>query len=184
MAYDTAARSRAAKNGWVWRRALAGRTVTPEWVAHRRLGDLLRHGDPCALRILACDLAEGVLHRYAEYFPGDVRPALAIQVARRYATGDADDKERLAAHHLACTAVWACERMPGYHHHHPAYAAASAAGFCLEKPAGAGLRCAAYWATHAAIEDAPYGLFSDGHIGTLLPAVEARLGTQQAARAS
>ncbi len=48
-------------------------------------------------RLLACDYAEHVLHIYEAKYPDDQRPRRAIEVARRYAMGDASRTELAAA---------------------------------------------------------------------------------------
>lgn len=45
------------------------------------------------IRHFACDCAEHVLHVYEEKYPGDARPRKAIEVARRYANGEATTRE-------------------------------------------------------------------------------------------
>ncbi len=114
-------RSEAARAGW--RRRRAGPTP------HQRRTLLLRHGDPRVLRLLAYDLAEGVLHHYTERCPGDLRPLLAIQVARRYAAGLVKERDRLAAFHLSGAAVGELWPHEGRRCTAPAYCAANAAGF-------------------------------------------------------
>ena len=54
-------------------------------------------------RLLACDYAEHVLHIFEAKYPDDYRPRKAIEVARRYARGEATDAELTAAE----TAAWA-----------------------------------------------------------------------------
>ena len=48
-------------------------------------------------RIWACDMAEDVLPIFEKHCPNDVRPRECIEVARRFAEGEATDKERAAA---------------------------------------------------------------------------------------
>ena len=68
-------------------------------------------------RLFACACAENVLHIYESRYPGDNRPGQAIEVARRYANGEATIEELRAA--------WA------------ASAAASAAGWAASDAAWA-----------------------------------------------
>ena len=49
------------------------------------------------LRLLACDIAEDVLHLYEERYPKDSRVRDCISVARRYANGEATEEDRAAA---------------------------------------------------------------------------------------
>ena len=49
------------------------------------------------LRLYACRVAEDVLPIFTRARPNDARPAKAIEVARRYADGDATDEEFAAA---------------------------------------------------------------------------------------
>ena len=54
-------------------------------------------------RLLACDYAEHVLPMFEKHYPTDKRPKMAMEVARRYALGNAS-KEELSA---AWAAAWA-----------------------------------------------------------------------------
>ena len=56
-----------------------------------------------SLRLFACDCAEHVLHYYEDEYPDDNRPRECIEVARRYANGNATDDELDAAR----AAAWA-----------------------------------------------------------------------------
>ena len=58
-------------------------------------------------RLFACDCAEAVLHLHEEKYPGDDRPRMAIETARRYARGEATTKELAAARDAAWDAAWA-----------------------------------------------------------------------------
>ena len=49
------------------------------------------------LRLFACDCAEDVLHVFEEKYPDDNRPRQAIEVARRFANGEATREELNAA---------------------------------------------------------------------------------------
>jgi len=56
-------------------------------------------------RLLACDYAEHVLHIYEERYPDDNRPRTAIDVARRYANGEATKEELEIASAIAWSAT-------------------------------------------------------------------------------
>jgi hypothetical protein len=58
-------------------------------------------------RLFACDCAERVLPLFEKKWPGDTRPREAIEVARRFANGEATDSERPAALDAAWSATWA-----------------------------------------------------------------------------
>jgi len=58
-------------------------------------------------RLFAADCAEHILPIFQRHRSRDVRPRQAIDVARRYANGDATDDERDAAWAAAGTASWA-----------------------------------------------------------------------------
>jgi hypothetical protein len=64
----------------------------------RALGD----AHQTAVRLFACDVAEGVLYLFEKQYPDDKRPRQAIETARRYALGKAT-KEELDA---AMVAAW------------------------------------------------------------------------------
>ncbi len=57
-------------------------------------------------RLFACDCAERVLSLFENKYPDDKRPRQAIEIARRYAMGQASDKARAAAR-VAWAAAWA-----------------------------------------------------------------------------
>lgn len=57
-------------------------------------------------RLLACDYAEHVLHILEAKYPDDYRPRKAIEVARRYARGEATEEELAAARAAAWDAAW------------------------------------------------------------------------------
>jgi hypothetical protein len=65
------------------------------------------------LRELACDFAESVIHIYERDCPGDDRPRNAINIARRFAHGDATADElaaaRAATWDAARAAAWDAE---------------------------------------------------------------------------
>ena len=61
-------------------------------------------------RLFAADCAERVLPVFEREVPGDDRPRLAIEVARRSAGGDATDEELAAAGAAAGDAAWAAAR--------------------------------------------------------------------------
>ena len=60
--------------------------------------------DDPRLRLMACDFAEAVLHLIPE---GEERPRKAIEVARRFAAGEATREELAAAEAAAWDAAWA-----------------------------------------------------------------------------
>ncbi|HVA88946.1 MAG TPA: hypothetical protein VNL71_03805 [Chloroflexota bacterium] len=145
-AWTPALRSRFAREGWARRRDPRLQTV-------RRTNVLLAHADPRVLRLYACDLAERALPLWEARFPGDVRLLALLQVARRYARGEATEEERLAASRLAVMACRVSEAWRTDQWHDPAYAAGNAVGFCLWRPAGQALRQAAWWTAEAYRED-------------------------------
>ena len=77
-----------------------------------RLWVVLREGwiGDTTLRLFACDCAERALPLFEKKFPEDKRPHQAIEVARRYAEGDAADEELRAAQ----MAAWAAARAAGW----------------------------------------------------------------------
>jgi hypothetical protein len=93
--YDTAARSRAATRGWIWRR-----TTTPDVLAARHFYALAKTVPWAPARLYVCDVAEAAQVHFLAAHPGDSRTLDAIAVARRYTLGESTDKERLAAMHL------------------------------------------------------------------------------------
>jgi hypothetical protein len=101
------------------------------------------------MRLFACDLAESTLPLWQVRYPGDVRLLALLQVARRYALGEANDAERLAASRLAVMVCRACDAAHTDRRHESAYAAANAVGFCLWRPTGESLRQAAWWTDEA-----------------------------------
>ena len=89
-------------------------------------GEIFDHSDKCVVhqcrlirkydkwdertaRLFACDCAEHALHFYEDKYPDDKRPRDVIDISRRYATGNATDKE-LAAARAAVNAAWAAGR--------------------------------------------------------------------------
>ncbi len=98
------------------------------------------------LRELACDFAEHVLHLWETRYPDDLRPRQAIEVARRYARGEAMREELDDA---ACAARGAASGAAAYAGAAAYYAAASDA-YATAAAAGA----AAYYA--AARTDAAF----------------------------
>jgi len=58
-------------------------------------------------RELACDYAEHVLPIFERDYPDDKRPREGIEVARRYARGEATDEELAAAEDATWDAAWA-----------------------------------------------------------------------------
>ena len=91
-------------------------------------------------RMFACDCAERVLPIYERDYPGDARPRTAIEVARRYADGNATQEEldaaEAAAGAVARAAEWGTAWVAAW------AAAGAAAGAAVEVAAGA-----AAWAT-------------------------------------
>lgn len=59
------------------------------------------------LRLFAADCAEDVLDLFEDAYPDDTRPRDAINVARRYALGQATREELAAARAAAGDAAWA-----------------------------------------------------------------------------
>jgi hypothetical protein len=57
------------------------------------------------LRLFACDCAEHVLPLFEEKHPDDTIPREAINVARRYANGEATENELAVASDAACAAA-------------------------------------------------------------------------------
>jgi hypothetical protein len=91
--------------------------------------------DETKLRLFACDCAEQSLPIFERDYPNDPRPRQAIEVARRYANGQATDEERAAARDAARAAAWAAAR-------DAARAAAWAAARDAARAAG---RCLGRW---------------------------------------
>jgi hypothetical protein len=58
-------------------------------------------------RLFACDCAERVLPLFERRYPEDGRPRATINIARRYAKGEATTEEMAAAWDAACGAAWA-----------------------------------------------------------------------------
>ena len=83
-------------------------------------------------RLFACDCAEHTLQYFEEEYPNDKRPRNAIEVSRRYANGNATDKELSAAARAAYSAASKA-----------AYSAAYSADYSAASSA-------AYWATYKA----------------------------------
>ena len=90
------------------------------------------------LRLFACDVAEDVLHLFEGERPNDSRPRDAIEVARRYANGNATQDERDAAR----DAAWAAARAA-------AGDAAWAAAWDAAWAAAGGAAWAAAWARYS-----------------------------------
>jgi hypothetical protein len=61
-------------------------------------------------RLFAADCAERVLPIYEKAHPGDDRPRMAIETARRYARGEATRGELVAARAAALAAAWDAAR--------------------------------------------------------------------------
>ena len=96
--------------------------------------------DPTLLRLLACDIAESVLPIWEKAYPDDPRVRECIVTARKFALGQATERERDAA----WDAAWDAARA--------AQAAARAAAWAAQDAAGAarGARAAAHAAAWAA----------------------------------
>jgi len=151
-AWPPALRSRLAREGWARRRDPRLQTI-------RRANVLLKTADPRVLRLFACELAETTLPIWEARSPGDARLLALLQVARRYASGEANEAERLAASHLAVMVCRGIEPPEGLRRRYdPAYAAANAVGFCLWRPAGQALHQAAWWTAEARQEAHLYDL--------------------------
>jgi hypothetical protein len=58
-------------------------------------------------RLFAADCAEHVLHLYEEKYPDEKRPRRAIEMARKFARGEASNDELAAAWDAARAAAWA-----------------------------------------------------------------------------
>jgi hypothetical protein len=71
------------------------------------------NGHDREIRLFACDCAESVLHVFENKYPDDNRPRNAIEVARRFANGEATIDESKAAGVAAWAAAWAAARAAG-----------------------------------------------------------------------
>jgi hypothetical protein len=58
-------------------------------------------------RLFSCDCAEHTIGIFEKQYPDDKRPRQAIDVARRFARGEATPKELAAARDAASDAAWA-----------------------------------------------------------------------------
>lgn len=58
------------------------------------------------IRLMACDFAESVLGLFEKKHPDDKRPREAIEVARKFAKGEATKKEMFVAEDGAWAAAW------------------------------------------------------------------------------
>jgi hypothetical protein len=108
------------------------------------------------LRLLACDIAEDVLHFYEERYPKDSRVRDCIEVARRYANGEATEQERDAAG-VASYAAYAAASASASYASYAAYAAsayayayAASAASSASSAASAAYAAAAAYAAYAA----------------------------------
>ena len=95
--------------------------------------------DKRAMRLFAADCAERVLPRYEAAYPGDARPRVAIETARRFARGAATGDELAAAGAAAEAAAKSA-----------AWAAAWAATGAAAKSAAEAAAWAAAWAAAGA----------------------------------
>ena len=87
-----------------------------------------------AARLFACDCAEHVLPLFEKRHPDDKRPRKAIEIARRFADGEATKEELAAAEAAAGTAArYAAEAAAGTAAGAAAWAAARAAAWAAER---------------------------------------------------
>ena len=77
-----------------------------DWMLWLLARTVVHKTDP-RLRLMACDFGEAVLHLVPE---GEDRPRKAIEVARRFANGEATEEELAAARDAAWDAAWAAAR--------------------------------------------------------------------------
>jgi hypothetical protein len=129
-------------------REVASKVIALEARLVRRVGVL----DEVTLRLWACGCAERVLPIYERERPGDLRPRQAVEVARRYARGEATLEELDAARDAAVCADRAAAWAASYA---ASYAAVAAAGDAARDAA----RAASYAASAAAraATDAAWG---------------------------
>jgi len=118
----------------IWLAQQMGWLTAPEW------------------REFACDCAERVLPVYDTRYPGDTRPRVAIETARRYARGEATAEELRAAA-SAASAAYAAASSDGAAAAAYAAAAYAAAYAAADAAAYAAADAAAYAAAHAAAEE-------------------------------
>ncbi len=104
--------------------------------------------DERTARLFACDCAEHVLPIYERDYPDDNCPRHAIEVARRYANGEATMQELTAARDAACRAAWTATGDAAWH------AAGDAAGAAACAAAWAAACAAAWDAACRAAQDA------------------------------
>jgi hypothetical protein len=108
--------------------------------------------NPCVARLFACDCAERVLGIFEREQPDDLRPRQCIEVARRFANGEATERERDAAKDAAWDAAGAAAGAAA------GDAARNAAWYAAEdaarNAAGYAAKAAAKAAAEAAAEDA------------------------------
>ena len=107
--------------------------------------------DERAARLFACDCAERVLPLYETKYPDDTRPRHAIEVARRYAHGNATDEELAAAWDAAGDAAWAAAWGAAWG---AAWAAARGAAWAAAWAAAGGAAWDAAWAAARAAASA------------------------------
>ncbi len=69
-----------------------------------------RAGADRLAREFAADCAAHVLHLFDQVYPDDTRPRQAIEMARRYARGEATSEELVAAQAAAQAAAWSAAR--------------------------------------------------------------------------
>ena len=112
------------------------------------------------LRLFACDVAQDVLWIYEKRYPGDTRVAECIEVARRFAMGQATEEEMTAAYAAAASYANAAYAAYGAGDaaSYAAYAAANAASYAAAYANAASN--AAYAAAYAAANAAAYAAAS------------------------
>lgn len=95
----------------------------------------------CSARLFAADCAERVLHHFEDRYPGDTRPRVAIEAARRFARDEATAEERNAAYNAATAAYAAANAANAAYNAaaaaYAAYAAAAAAAYDAANAAAA-----------------------------------------------
>ena len=100
-------------NEEIWEIEVKGKKVIGDDKCAARQGRLIRKIETWnerTARLFACDCAEHVLHNYKEKYPLDMRPEEAIETARRFAEGEATQKELATAWDAAWAAAWAAAR--------------------------------------------------------------------------
>jgi len=142
--WNRQARLAAGRHAAMTRKGIEWRS--PQQLAHQHYDQLIRTADPAALRLLAIEVAGEVLPLFQAAPPDNHVPAVALQVARRYAAGTATDAERIAAKALL---IPLCCELEADSTQQAAYAAASAVFFCLWKNPRDALEWVSDWAARA-----------------------------------